>query len=352
MRPRLLLAGAAVMVAVALLAPRAAAADLSRLHIVLVLDTEDPQVGKSAERDEASLASLFRRGLPTTQQTLKSFKGRDTRADAVLRHVRGLQLQPNEGLLLYFSGHGVTLRDRGHCLAFQQGESLLERTVLRQALMKTGAGLVLLLTDCCSDVCPIEFKSEAFAKVAPAAQARPGFRNLFLQPRGVVDVNASEEGTQAWCDAERGGVFTRAFCELLKEKEDDRALTWKEFYPALKSRTEDTFDQLNRDVVGRGRKALAPKSQTPQVFLLPGVVGLGVDSYKGNGVVVSDVALDSPADQAGFKRGDVLLEIDGQAVRSVKDFTRAMDAAGGMIRVRGRNGAGRDFDRVVQRAPD
>ena len=40
------------------------------------------------------------------------------------------------------------------------------------------------------------------------------------------------------------------------------------------------------------------------------------------GVVIEDVAEDSPAARAGFKKGDVVVEFDGERVRGVRQFTR------------------------------
>lgn len=40
------------------------------------------------------------------------------------------------------------------------------------------------------------------------------------------------------------------------------------------------------------------------------------------GVVVEDVTADSPAEQAGFREGDVITEFDGERVRSARQFTR------------------------------
>ena len=40
------------------------------------------------------------------------------------------------------------------------------------------------------------------------------------------------------------------------------------------------------------------------------------------GVVVEDVEADSPAQKAGFKAGDVVVEFDGERVRSTLQFMR------------------------------
>jgi serine protease Do len=43
------------------------------------------------------------------------------------------------------------------------------------------------------------------------------------------------------------------------------------------------------------------------------------------GVLVDDVTAGGPADKAGIKKGDVVLEFDGERVRSVRQFTRLVD---------------------------
>lgn len=41
-----------------------------------------------------------------------------------------------------------------------------------------------------------------------------------------------------------------------------------------------------------------------------------------SGVVIEDVEADSPAQKAGFKAGDIVVEFDGERVRSLRQFTR------------------------------
>ena len=40
------------------------------------------------------------------------------------------------------------------------------------------------------------------------------------------------------------------------------------------------------------------------------------------GVVIEDVEAESPAQKAGFKAGDIVVEFDGERVRSTRQFTR------------------------------
>lgn len=77
------------------------------------------------------------------------------------------------------------------------------------------------------------------------------------------------------------------------------------------------------------------RSQNPQVHLLGGGASIGVtirdvtadDATRAklnaaSGVVIETVHEGTPASQAGLRGGDILLEFDGERVRSVQQFTR------------------------------
>ena len=75
----------------------------------------------------------------------------------------------------------------------------------------------------------------------------------------------------------------------------------------------------------------APRVTAPaaQVFVAGGGrIGVSVSDVDGSdpkataGVIIDSVAEDSPASKAGLKKGDVVVEFDGERVRSVRQFTR------------------------------
>lgn len=85
-------------------------------------------------------------------------------------------------------------------------------------------------------------------------------------------------------------------------------------------------------VHGQSRAPRVVTPRTAEVFAVGGGSRVGVSvsdvdaaDVKGKvnaGVMVDDVDQDSPAAKAGLKKGDVVVEFDGERVRSVRQFTR------------------------------
>jgi serine protease Do len=76
----------------------------------------------------------------------------------------------------------------------------------------------------------------------------------------------------------------------------------------------------------------ASKAQVARVFGGGGAqIGVSIRDFNDDelkagkattGVVIDDVETDSPAQKAGFKAGDIVVEFDGERVRSTRQFTR------------------------------
>lgn len=86
--------------------------------------------------------------------------------------------------------------------------------------------------------------------------------------------------------------------------------------------------------VPSGQAAAAPQAATRALELLGGrgaQIGVTIrDADPGDmkgkesasGVVIEDVSADGPAAKAGFRKGDVVVEFDGERVRSARQFSR------------------------------
>jgi serine protease Do len=89
--------------------------------------------------------------------------------------------------------------------------------------------------------------------------------------------------------------------------------------PAIKGQTKG----LDRSPQTARNFALAVGPDV-QVFGAGGPeIGVTIhDGDKGEGVIVNDVRSESPASKAGFKAGDIIIEFDGEKVRSARQLTR------------------------------
>jgi serine protease Do len=82
----------------------------------------------------------------------------------------------------------------------------------------------------------------------------------------------------------------------------------------------------------QGQTRITPKARTVQVFAGGSRIGVSIrdvedsdsKAVKGaaTGVIVEEVATDSPAEKAGIRKGDAIVEFDGERVRSVRQLTR------------------------------
>jgi len=98
----------------------------------------------------------------------------------------------------------------------------------------------------------------------------------------------------------------------------------------------DEDQRQNADVQGQGKIGLAVQTLTPDV-----AASLGIDRAT-KGAVITDVVTGSPAEQAGLRPGDVIVEIDRRPVGSADEAVAALHGAsksgGHLLRVRGPNG--------------
>jgi serine protease Do len=98
----------------------------------------------------------------------------------------------------------------------------------------------------------------------------------------------------------------------------------------------DEDQRQNADVQGQGKIGLALQTLTPDV-----AASLGIDRAT-KGAVITDVVTGSPAEQAGLRPGDVIVEIDRRPVGSADEAVAALHgpskSGGHLLRVRGPNG--------------
>lgn len=273
----LVLATCVVTCAVFPEAGRAQAPELKKLFVVMAFDTNDEGLRVSLEKDEKTMLSLLRAAIPTSRyEVVKTLKGDAVTKTNLLAAVKSLKkkVSPNDSVLFFYGGHGA-LTKNGHVLKMtvEPGKDVL-RSDLRKELEGLGAGLAVLLTDCCSTKERSEEPVEGGVIGRASDGVQPTVRHLFFQARGVVDVTAATE-EEAWSDDKNGGLFTRSLARMLLKKlpevdsNKDGTLTWKEFFPQLQTDTQRFFKTWSKAMMARYPDArIRSETQKPHAFYL------------------------------------------------------------------------------------
>ena len=114
----------------------------------------------------------------------------------ILDYYKNLKTGPDEALLFFYAGHGAYDNAKKEpVFELKRGDKvigILRRTVV-QAMEAKGAGLTVILSDCCSS--PVKLAQLQFVSRAPArtpyVALNPNVRALFFQHRGTVDVTVA-----------------------------------------------------------------------------------------------------------------------------------------------------------------
>ncbi len=181
--------------------------ELRKLHALLAVDTRSG-LGESVAVDGEHIANLLRAGIPRDRLDMIMLTGKDLTAARILQFFQEAMVESTDALLFYYAGHGAIDATKGHWMALQHLETKpLVRDDLKKAMQAKKPGLLVLITDCCSDRVPLPGKKR---KIIPepgeAKELNPVLRCLFFQHRGVVDITADSDDTQAWGDEHEGGL--------------------------------------------------------------------------------------------------------------------------------------------------
>ncbi|MGL4550227.1 MAG: caspase family protein [Gemmataceae bacterium] len=250
--------------------------ELKRLRVLVVMDT-DSNLEESLVIDRENVRGLFLDKIPKARATIDVLDGKKATPANVLKYYRELKTGPDEGLLCFFGGHGAIDVKRGHYFQMEAGP--LMRGDLRRAMADTKAGLVVLLSDCCSSPFNLPKKKTQGLPIVgmpppPPPGLHPTVHELFFLARGTIDISASRPGTPSWGDSERGGLFTSTVCRMLAEPvakldtNKDGKLLWVEFLPNLESVTEGEFKGWKARMPERERGRIREATQKPYAYKL------------------------------------------------------------------------------------
>jgi len=321
------------------------------IHVLIVADTSSEGIG--TETDLRNLQMVFESWVPRNQLDLHTLHGSDVTKERILGTIQHIRARAQDGMAFFWSGHGA-YDEKGHFLAMPNKDRLYRSDVVK-AVARCGAGADAVLTDCCNMFAPLPPGAPVGAPAGPPG-IPPLFASLFLDSRGLADINGCSEGEMGFGDSEHGGSFFGPLCRYLVMNAH-RRMTWRQFVDAMRGEVRSEFNRRYPNGYRDVDSGQLQTTQTLRVWHLPpgwpgqggggnaggGTVGrvrLGVqvDTYWGQGVVVQRVFRGSPAAQAGIVPGDVVLSINGQSISNNNEMLRAVaDSPQSMqIRVRSR----------------
>jgi hypothetical protein len=279
----LLALGTALLVPAALPADQPRAAELKKLHILMVFDTQASDLERSVKIDERRMRSFWKYTIPASRYQLTVLTGDKVSRTSILNYYKNLKVGPTDGLVFVYGGHAAKDKNTGKHYFDLAGQKVLYRTDLVKGMESTKAGLVVLLTDCCSTPREAPFGDDAPPEDMVAARSitaasrvatkiHPTVRNLFFQARGTVDITAATDNA-SWSDVRFGGLFTRSVCTMLclpikeVDKNGDGVVTWAECFPQLQKGTDSLFRVWRGQMISRG-ESIPDRNQKPHAFSL------------------------------------------------------------------------------------
>jgi hypothetical protein len=197
-----------------------------KIHILLVMQTTDPEIGRSVATDLNNLKQLFTLGLPEHQRRMTILSGTDVTPANVLNHYDRLDSAPEDTVLCYYSGHGkVDQQFQKQYFPIGSGSDRLYRSELLEAMKRKRARLTVLLADACSLTIVTSPVPELAAVVVINAEL---LRSLLFRHAGVVDINACKMGESAESDTMLGGYYTHSFVKVCQGS--NLLESWPEFH--------------------------------------------------------------------------------------------------------------------------
>ncbi len=254
------------------------------VHVFLVADIEDPQIGIDVAADQMNFTSMFEQGFkghrdllqfhyiqsPANLKSLPGKSGLYRQMDQAL--TRSGKYTRDDAVVFYFSGHGEVRQNAGQGFLLNQRSEFLARRELLTKLKSYSPDLLVLISDSCAKrngPAPLAAPEAAM----PSEPVEPLFRKLFLEAKGIVDVNACTEGQAAWPLTElgyggqrqTGSIFTSVFIDTL-QKNSQRTLTWKQVLSMTASATTRKFKTQYPGGVTDENTFAFQDEQTPQTF--------------------------------------------------------------------------------------
>lgn len=208
--------------------------ECGELILFLACDTEARNIESGVYHDLENIRKEALRisnytGLPIKEI---SFIGKELQPESVLNACCSLEVEVDDLLFFYFSGHGFRTVAKGDDpwpnLFFSSSRQGIDYGEVIAILSQKHPRLLIAIADCCNNVMKenaaphVYWNGSVKSKKEHVSKA---YQKLFLETEGKILVTSSEIGEFSWSVCE-GALFTLAFLESLKMEAEKGSGDW------------------------------------------------------------------------------------------------------------------------------
>jgi hypothetical protein len=196
------------------------------LHVVLVGDTTDLSLGTAFQNDLDLLQEETKKIAAATGMGLNVslFSGKQVTTEKVVNAVMGLDVQPEDAVIIYFTMHGYRFDSKKSPwpnLFFGVEQRGIDFGYLNEIVKEKNPRFLLSIADCCNNVAPegsiptIGRQDMFFSGLNKASKSN--YRKLFLETSGSIIISSAVPGEYSWAYTKLGAVYSLKFLESLEE---------------------------------------------------------------------------------------------------------------------------------------
>lgn len=220
------------------------------LHAILVADTIH-DISSITRPDLAKWQQELKEISKHTQMTLKekSFSGREFQKDLVSNYIKELNVEADDAVVFFFSGHGYRTAQKNTASPFLMFEFYKQGIDLKwvfDTIKAKKPRFALILSDCCNNYVERGFSNEGkniqinLRTIQPYNQ---GYKQLFCNAKGYILISSCSPGQFSY-GSRFGGLYTQCFFVSLNKELSEKTPSWKN----LLQRTNGYINHIQKPV--------------------------------------------------------------------------------------------------------
>lgn len=235
--------------------PTPVATTPTKLHFVLVANTNDPRIGYSVQKDVVNITSQIKDvatflNLPLNYVEISGTKFGKANVETAINN---LKPGTNDIVIFYYSGHGYS-NDRNANEQYPQFDlrqsrfddvlvATLNASDVLTKIKSKNARLNLVITDCCNSSLGLlkpEGKNFALTTKSLMSWEKSYCYDLFMKSKGSVIATAAKKGQYAYGNTDVGGYFTSNLITSMEKylsKFQTSTPTWQEIIAEAQTTT-------------------------------------------------------------------------------------------------------------------